>query len=261
MSLNYLLDQDNWATLYEWAHGATLFAFDFDGTLASIVDDPAEASVPPDTWRLLAALGRHANVAVVSGRARGDLMKRLPHEVRYVIGNHGNEGLPQGNKDVDEEVRICSAWYERLMADATLWKDAEGAMVENKGQSLSLHYRNSRNPVLARSRFLARIAKLAPQPRLIRGADVLNLLPPQAITKAQALEALMRDSGCNRVIFVGDDMTDELAFQDAPDHWLTARVGVSVHTDARFTLRNADEVRGLLSHLQSIREQPAVASS
>jgi len=50
-----------------------LFVFDFDGTLAPIVDDPAEARMAPATWTQLDRLGRLAPVAVVSGRSREDL--------------------------------------------------------------------------------------------------------------------------------------------------------------------------------------------
>lgn len=69
----WLLDPQHRPMLDDWLGPSTLFAFDFDGTLAPIVDDPAEARMSPSTWTQLDRLARLAPVAVVSGRAREDL--------------------------------------------------------------------------------------------------------------------------------------------------------------------------------------------
>ena len=50
-----------------------LFATDFDGTLAPIVDDPAEAAAAPGAVTALARLAsRVGTVAVITGRAAAD---------------------------------------------------------------------------------------------------------------------------------------------------------------------------------------------
>ena len=79
----------------DWLAGNTLYAFDFDGTLAPIVADPAQARAADRVTRPLAQLARLVPVAVVSGRAQRDLIERLPCEIAYLVGNHGNEGLPE----------------------------------------------------------------------------------------------------------------------------------------------------------------------
>jgi len=249
MPYHYLLDAAHRATLDQWAHDTTLFVFDYDGTLAPIVDDPEQAHMAPETQRALTALATQARVAVVSGRACADLKSRLPSQLRYVVGNHGNEGLPKNMGNTEEMTRQCTIWHRQILADKVLWQDAEGALFENKGPSLSLHYRNCVNPAIARSRMLASVARLNPAPRVIRGTCVINLLPYQARTKRDAIESLMQDSGCERVVVIGDDITDELAFQGAPDNWLTVRVGACVHSEARFRLHDIDQVTKLLQYL------------
>lgn len=244
----WLLDPVHRAQLDDWLAPATLFVFDFDGTLAPIVDDPAEARMAPATWTQLERLGRLAPVAVVSGRSREDLTARVPPAVSHLIGNHGNEGLPEGDADTRERRHICAFWESRLREDDSLWRAAKGAQIENKGLTLSLHYRHCENPAWGRSLLLARASRLVPSPRVIRGHAVFNLLPPGTFTKREALEALMRHTRCERMLFIGDDVTDELAFRDAPENWMTVRVGRSMDTAARYHVDHVDEVGWLIAH-------------
>ena len=252
MSSPYLLDPAHRATLEDWGRGPTLFVFDYDGTLAPVSDDPTHADVPADIWRQLDALAKRAPVAVISGRTRADLLNRLPSSVQWVLGNHGNDGLPRSGSGSEEQTQLCASWHDYLMSDAGLWRDAEGATIENKGRSLTLHYKNANNPVLSRSRMLARAVRLVPAPRIIRNADSVDLLPPQSLGKGEAIELLMRESDCEAVVIVGDDVSDEALFQEAPENWLTVHVGACVHTDARFQLRNMDEICTLLFHLEAM---------
>ncbi|MFT3859505.1 MAG: trehalose-phosphatase [Aquabacterium sp.] len=254
MSSSYLLDPEHRSTLENWARGATLFVFDYDGTLAPASDDPHLAEMQPEVARSLEALARRAPVAVISGRTRVDLLKRLPSDVQWVLGNHGNEGLPRHAQGGEDQAQLCAAWHDYLMGDASLWRDAHGATIENKGRSLTLNYREATNPVLARSRLLARAVKLVPAPRIVRGADSLDLLPPQSLSKDEVIELLMRECDCEQVVVVSDDVSDDALFQEAPDNWLTVHMGMCVHTDARFILRNMDEVHAFLFHAESLRQ-------
>src|SRR4051812_8847832 len=74
--------------LASFANADVLLAFDFDGTLAPIVDDPASAALPASTRRLLARVSQLYPCAVISGRSEGDLARLLAGvTVWYVIGN------------------------------------------------------------------------------------------------------------------------------------------------------------------------------
>ena len=71
-----------------------LIACDYDGTLAPLVDDPADARPNRSAVAALRTLNEQANthVAVVSGRSLRDLavLSRFPEEVR-LVGSHGSE--------------------------------------------------------------------------------------------------------------------------------------------------------------------------
>ena len=82
--------------LEEFTHSNVLLAFDFDGTLAPIVQDPARARMRPQTRRLLGAVARRYPCVVISGRARHDVLKRVGSvPVWQVSGNHGLEPWAQ----------------------------------------------------------------------------------------------------------------------------------------------------------------------
>lgn len=235
------------AELRRLARGNTLYAFDFDGTLAPIVADPAQARAADRVTRPLAQLARLVPVAVVSGRAQRDLIERLPCEIAYLVGNHGNEGLPEEPPAAELEA-TCRRWRASLEIHL-LDPDARGVRLEDKGRSLSLHYRLAPDPAAA-SAFLRGVAHmLSPQATVIDGKMVLNLLPPGAMTKFDALQILVQHEGANQVLFVGDDDTDEIVFGRAPRHWTTVRIDPNGATQARYCLDEQASIEILLAHL------------
>lgn len=229
------------------AQGDTLYAFDFDGTLAPIVADPAQARAADRVTRPLAQLAGLVPVAVVSGRAQRDLIERLPCEIAYLVGNHGNEGLPK-EPDGARLAEVCRAWRTSLELQL-LAPEGKGVRLEDKGRSLSLHYRAAADATVA-STFLRAVARaLTPQPTVIDGKMVLNLLPPGAMTKFEALQVLVQHEGVNHVLFVGDDDTDEIVFERAPAHWVTVRIDPAGETAARYCLDEQASIEVLLAHL------------
>jgi trehalose 6-phosphate phosphatase len=242
-----LFSHEGRVELQRLARGDTLYAFDFDGTLAPIVADPAHARAEDRVTLPLAQLARRVPVAVVSGRAQRDLIERLPCEIAYLVGNHGNEGLPLEPEAAGLE-ETCRRWRASLEMQLPAL-EARGVRLEDKGRSLSLHYRAATDPA-ATSAFLRSVAhSLLPQPTVIDGKMVLNLLPPGAMTKFEALRALAQHEGVDQVLFVGDDDTDEIVFQRAPRHWTTVRIDPHGDTAARFCLEEQASIEDLLAHL------------
>ncbi len=250
-----LLSAEGQESLRGLAGTRALFAFDFDGTLAPIVARPRDARAAIGVRQRLAQLAQCAPVAVVSGRNLADLRERIPVEVRHCVGNHGNEGLPDA-PDPETMRAVCRGWIEQLeaaLADAA----ASGIVVEDKRLTLSVHYRLARDREQA-ARALARIVQeLAPAPRVIGGKLVLNLLPPAARTKFEALAALAEHERAQRVLFVGDDETDELVFAQAPAHWITVRVELDRASRANYFIHRQSEIVILLDRLLQLQRASA----
>ena len=87
-----LLSRENRSLLDQLAWSNVLLAFDFDGTLAPIVANRHDAAMRRQTARLFAKVCDRYPSAVISGRAKADVARRLNNAaVRYLIGNHGLE--------------------------------------------------------------------------------------------------------------------------------------------------------------------------
>ncbi len=182
---------------------ATAILLDVDGTLAPIVEDPEEAAVPEPTREILRELaGRYALVACVSGRSSADAARIVGVEQAFYVGTHGLELAPG-----------AEVWRDQIerFAKAIEWP-AEWS--ENKGVSLSLHYRRSDEPEQAR-RDLERIAESAQEVGLRTrfGRMTLEVLPPVDADKGTAVRALLEERGLKRALYAGDDTTDLDAFR------------------------------------------------
>jgi len=200
-----------------------LLAFDFDGTLAPIVSHPDHARIPPDVADKLQSLARRLPVAIVTGRAVADVRGRLGFEPLYVVGNHGAED------GVDEVEAARRARALDRLREVIAMRQAElaaaGVFVEDKSQSIALHYRQAhpRRRAIAAIREL--LAAAAGGLNVFPGKMVENVTAPDSPDKAGAVRALVERSGAGSVVFAGDDINDEPVFVAAPPDWLTVRIG------------------------------------
>jgi len=227
-----------------------LMAFDFDGTLAPIVARPDNARISIAVATRLKALSARLPVAIVTGRAVADVRERLGFEPQFIIGNHGAEGTASP-ATAGVRADVLDRLRDTLTAHAGVLQ-AAGVAVEDKGLSLALHYRLSRD----RERAQALITDLLqPEPaglRIFAGKMVVNAVPADAPDKAQAVHALVAQLGAAAAFFAGDDVNDEPVFASAPAHWFTLRVGREAPaSQARFCLEGPQEMAMLLEHVLS----------
>jgi len=222
-----------------------LFAFDLDGTLAPIVADPSKIAIPDDVRKRLIELDRMATVAIITGRSRKDALLHLGFSPGFLVGNHGAEGLPGCEEHETEYVRLCQGWKEQLHMDLEI-RNTTGIVLEDKGPTLSLHYRSAHNREWTHKQILSAIERLIPPPRAVSGKFVENLVPMGAPHKGEALLCIMQYLVSSRAIFIGDDETDEDVFRLCNDNILGVRVGMSPLSSSRYYLRNQNEIGMLL---------------
>lgn len=228
-----------------------LLAFDIDGTLAPIVARPENARLPDEVQECLAGLAQRTDVAIITGRSVSDARRMLAFEPRYLVGNHGAEGMPAWRERSAGFARVVSGWREALAACEAL--DAAGVTIEDKRYSLSLHFRQAPDARAARRAIAACIDGLDPAPKLIDGKAVVNVLPSDAPDKGQALRALIAGAGYANALYVGDDDTDETVFGLHLPSVLTLRVEPATDSEAALFLRDQREVLTLMQHIA--REQ------
>jgi trehalose 6-phosphate phosphatase len=234
-----LLSTEGQLALRAFITPATLFAFDLDGTLAPIVDDPTTVQTPQPVREALQQLGELAVTAVITGRSCSDALPRLGFEPRYLVGNHGNEGLPGVDTQDRSQAALVHQWQRQLQQ--LLGPESWAALyVELKNSSLSLHYRHAPQREAVHAQLLDAIERLTPAPRRVGGKFVENLLPPEAPHKGEALLRLMEHGAYPNALFIGDDVTDEDVFALNDPRIFSIRVGTQCPTAAAYYLHDQD---------------------
>jgi trehalose 6-phosphate phosphatase len=240
------------------ATGCLVLLLDFDGTLAPIVDRPEDAAALPearDAVRLLAGRG-DVRVAVISGRGLADVRGRLELEGADYAGNHGMEIEGPGLSEVHPEARAARPRLDSAAAAVRpLVEEVPGALLEDKGLTLSVHYRMADAQAAARLRERVRAAVEPLEGlRLTEGKMVLEIRPRVEWHKGRAVRFLLdriRPQQGSPILYLGDDTTDEDAFRELEGRGegvLVAEV-LPEATAARSWLRDPAEVAELLGEL------------
>src|SRR5438128_1043660 len=121
-----------------------LLCLDFDGTLAHFVGDPATARLSPPVDRALRALAAHDTLAlaIVSGRDRTDLHHRVNIPGIIYAGNHGLDISGPGYMFIEPTAASRTEELRGLAQTLTTkLQGIEGVIVEYKGLTISVHYR------------------------------------------------------------------------------------------------------------------------
>jgi trehalose 6-phosphate phosphatase len=242
---------------------------DYDGTLTPIVDRPEDALISDSMREAVRGLAARCTVCVVSGRDRRVVQQLMGVDDLVVAGSHGFDIWGPDTGTVEREE---GASFEELLERVTARLRQEvgsvdGALIEPKRSSVALHYRLVAEA--DRARIAAVVdALLADHPdelRVTPGKMVYEIQPKLDWDKGKAvlylLEALGLDGDDVVPLYLGDDITDEDAFEalaargigifvgDADDPELGGR-----GTAAAFALESPREVERFLDGLA--REGP-----
>lgn len=201
--------------LPEFAAHWSLF-LDVDGTLLALAEQPDAVSVDAQLLQLLkelrAALG--GAVALITGRSVATIDGLFTPEKLTVAGQHGAE-----RRDADGLLHTLTGGREALRNAATqlrrLTENDQGLLIEDKGMSVAVHFRQA--PELAGAAYNAATTiarRLGPGYELQTGKMVFEI-KPSSHHKGTAIESFMQEAPFRgRVpVFIGDDLTDEYGFE------------------------------------------------
>ncbi|WP_257461789.1 trehalose-phosphatase [Archangium lipolyticum] len=231
---------------------------DYDGTLTPIVPQPEDARLSDAMRATLAELARRYPVAAVSGRDLPVLKGFVQLEGLYFAGSHGFDIEGPGGRCFQQEEGMALL-PEVDAAERELARGLEaipGTRLERKRFTVAVHWRHveeARVPEV--ERVVASV--LARHPRLRRsgGKKVFELQPDIDWHKGRAVQWLLRALGLEREgvlpVFVGDDLTDEDAFQTLKGRGLgvVVRGEAERPTAADYALADVEEVRQFLQLL------------
>ena len=224
---------------------------DMDGVLAPMA--PTPDAVLPDARRtaVLKALDARLDgrLAIVSGRTLAEIDRIADGASRSASGVHGLERRRRDGSIVRGAPDAGVA--EALEAFHHFAERDEGLIVEDKGVSAGLHYRQAPNQAEAAADLASDLADrtgLTLQP----GHMVLELKTPGS-DKGTAVTAFMAEAPFTGAVpvMLGDDLTDEHGFEAAERlGGFGVLVGPARPTAARYLLDGVDAVMDWLERLE-----------
>jgi trehalose 6-phosphate phosphatase len=192
---------------------------DVDGTILDLAPTPLEVVVPPELTVALERLSKRVGgaLAFVSGRPLAELDLFFAPLKLPSIAVHGAE-LRLGDGTVHRSTTFLDP---QLKVDlASIADDKPGVVIEDKGYSIAVHYRLA--PHLGhevRDEVSAVCARFASaRLEILPGKSVVEVKQP-SFNKGTAVRELMQHEPFKgrRPVFIGDDVTDEAAFEVMPE--------------------------------------------
>lgn len=245
-----------------------LLLSDYDGTLTPIVSRPEEAILSPEVREKLRALTEKPafSVGIISGRPLSEVKSLVEIEGIYYVGNHGLEIEGPELKLVNSMAKAAQAELKELAKQlAPGLTGIEGIIVEDKGLTLSIHYRLVKKD---KEKIAAQIFHQITSPwlhegkiRVTSGKKVWEVRPPIDWHKGKAIETITKEmralSGGRQmlIIYLGDDVTDEDAFRivHRPDGWSIFVGKKNTSSNADYFLNSTSEVEIFLSRLLDLK--------
>lgn len=193
--------------------GRAALLLDVDGTLAPIVASPGDVEILPSIRALLPQLrDRFGLVGFISGRGLTELEQIVRLDGCAYAGNHGMEIHPRGGRPGVAAAAVPYlpqiAAFARTQQVGAL--DGAGIWIENKGATLTFHYRTAPDVERARAMIDSVIAPAARAAGLVptSGRMSLEIRPPVALDKGTAARAILAGTPCEAALAIGDDHTD-----------------------------------------------------
>lgn len=185
---------------------------DIDGTISEIAPTSGEAIVEGRMKKAVALLASIYQVAVITGRTIEEAKKMIDLDNVIYLGNHGLEKIIHGLITKPDSVADRKAIKEAQALIDKVRKNHK-VLIEDKGLSLAVHYRQTLNPAAAETEILKLLEPLSLKYglRIIRGKMVVEIKSSLS-DKGKAVESLVLKSDIDNVIYIGDDRTDLDAF-------------------------------------------------
>ena len=237
---------------------------DFDGTLTPIRKHPDLAALSEEIRQTLIKFTQDKAIflGIITGRSLKQIKKLVNIQDVLYVANHGIELEGPGIRSTCPEAKKARStlWHIYMKLFKSL-RHIEGIYVEDKGLSVSLHYRavKKRGAVERVRGTLHAITKPFLDRKMLSlstGKMVYEIRPPVEWNKASTIQWLLAHYFPEEftedalLIYLGDDKADIEVFDSLRGKGLTIFVGNPLDTStADYYVHSPDEVKAFLEHL------------
>lgn len=239
-----------------------LLLLDYDGTLTPIRKRPELALLSQQRRKTLRQLSHQPEIkmAIISGRKLSDIKSIVNLPGLIYVGNHGLEIEAKGTLKTHLAAKRFIPLLKRIKAVLINKVKIKGVWIEDKGLTLSFHFRQvsqNRRKRLYKL-FYETIDPWQKKIRITKGKKVFEIRPPIDWDKGKAIEWLINRLKLKKYlpVYIGDDRTDEDAFRALKGKGISLKVGMGGKTAADKRLRNTAGVYRFLSRLGQKQNTP-----
>jgi len=236
---------------------------DYDGTLTPIVSRPEDAVLSDEMREIVHNLSEVCTLAIISGRDRADVEHLVDLPDLVYAGSHGFDISGPDDMQLDNEV---GEEFLPVMEQAgdqleSRLSDISGVQIERKRYSIAVHYRNVRDKEIDQvQRITKEVADGFEKLKTSGGKKIIEVQPAIDWDKGKALLWLMDALDLNVretcPVYIGDDLTDENAFETLAGWGVGILVGThGDDTHATYHLKDVGEVEQFLKQLTDIMEE------
>jgi len=227
---------------------------DYDGTLVPIARRPDLAVLSPERKKILRRLAKCPNIkiAIISGRGLSNVKRLVGMQNIIYAGNHGFEIYVGGKHWIHPATKKFIPTLKKIKTALKNNFRHRGLLLEDKGLTLSAHYRLiPKNIFPAFKTIFDRAIK--PEEKKINithGKKVFEVRPSADWNKGKAVKWIIKELKLSGYmpIYIGDDKTDEDAFNMLKKKGITIHVGGG-KTSAKMRIK---DVKGVYCYLRDL---------
>jgi trehalose 6-phosphate phosphatase len=188
---------------------------DIDGTISPTSTDPLHVKIPAENLRYLSILVKKlALVAVISGREVAAIKEMVNIDGVQYIGHYGMEWWQNGKAVLHPEAHSYIPAIRAVAAELETLRSFQEIIIQDKWASISVHYRLSPQPEIAKQKILELLRNSANTKnlRIIEEKMVIGIVPPVNVDKGTAVTNLIEQNKLAGAIYLGDDTADVPGF-------------------------------------------------
>jgi trehalose 6-phosphate phosphatase len=191
---------------------------DIDGTISKIVLDPYEATITQIMRATLKKLvDKFQLVGIITGRNVKNAKEMLEVDGLLYIGSHGLEYLKDDEiyiePEVEEYLPIIQKIAQNIQTEEELY-NIKNILFQEKGLCFTVHYRKCEDLEGTHRKILEAINEMEgiEKFKITEGRKVVEIRPKIGHDKGTILEKLIFENDVEKIIYLGDDVTDVDAF-------------------------------------------------